>query len=257
MAMSEPATPAAEAPSLTCPRHKVATPLSCSSCGTPICPQCYVRTAVGLRCPTCAQGIDVKIGGRRKWPFVAAGAVVVVALLALLLASSGSDGGSGGGGDVLDSDIEQRADGAARGYKLVANPQQGYSVEVPDSWLPAADNSDATLSYSLSRASEGSLRVSVNPSDLTAAQHVERLIGQLTPQGGQDFAQAPVQVGDERGVRLTYRFPTSATPGSSIATHYSTIVKHAGKVYSLQLSTTDPASNESAFGYIQSSFKFL
>lgn len=38
-----------------CARHpKVQTRLRCSRCGTPICPQCAVRTPVGLRCPDCA-----------------------------------------------------------------------------------------------------------------------------------------------------------------------------------------------------------
>lgn len=249
--MSEPTTSSAEAPTLKCPRHKVATPLTCSSCGTPICPQCYVRTAVGLRCPKCAAGIDVRIGGRRKWPFVAAGAAVAAIIAVLLLRSSGSDTAA----PVSDSVIAQRVDGAAKGYKAVSKPQQGYSIEVPDNWLAAPDNSDTTLSYSQARATEGSLRVTVNATDATPAQVVERLIGQLTPQGGEGFMQTPVQAGGQSGIRLTYRFPTSPNPGASLATHYSTIVAHAGNVYSVQLATTDPASNESVFAYIQSSFK--
>ena len=40
---------------IQCARHpKVLTRLRCSRCGTPICPQCAVRTPVGLRCPDCA-----------------------------------------------------------------------------------------------------------------------------------------------------------------------------------------------------------
>ena len=39
-----------------CARHsRVETRLSCSKCGTPICPQCLVQTPVGARCPDCAQ----------------------------------------------------------------------------------------------------------------------------------------------------------------------------------------------------------
>jgi hypothetical protein len=45
-------TPSSDVP---CPRHpKTMTRLRCSRCGTPICPQCAVRTPVGLRCPECA-----------------------------------------------------------------------------------------------------------------------------------------------------------------------------------------------------------
>ncbi|MGI8807172.1 MAG: hypothetical protein ACR2KK_04925 [Acidimicrobiales bacterium] len=39
---------------LTCPRDRSATRLTCIRCGTPICPSCLVRTAVGLSCVGCA-----------------------------------------------------------------------------------------------------------------------------------------------------------------------------------------------------------
>lgn len=40
----------------TCTRHpSVETRLSCSSCGTPICPRCAVPTSVGQKCPGCAR----------------------------------------------------------------------------------------------------------------------------------------------------------------------------------------------------------
>lgn len=39
-----------------CFRHpQVETRLSCSKCGTLICPQCLVHAPVGVRCPDCAQ----------------------------------------------------------------------------------------------------------------------------------------------------------------------------------------------------------
>jgi hypothetical protein len=41
---------------LKCSRHpQVETNLSCSKCGTPICPKCLVQTPVGARCPDCAK----------------------------------------------------------------------------------------------------------------------------------------------------------------------------------------------------------
>ncbi|CAN5582439.1 hypothetical protein BH23CHL5_BH23CHL5_21510 [soil metagenome] len=40
---------------VACSYHpKVQTLLRCSRCGKPICPQCAVRSPVGLRCPDCA-----------------------------------------------------------------------------------------------------------------------------------------------------------------------------------------------------------
>lgn len=40
----------------TCSNHPgVATRLTCSNCGTPICPRCMVPAAVGQKCPACAR----------------------------------------------------------------------------------------------------------------------------------------------------------------------------------------------------------
>jgi hypothetical protein len=40
----------------TCANHPgVQTRLTCSNCGTPICPRCMVSTAVGQKCPDCAR----------------------------------------------------------------------------------------------------------------------------------------------------------------------------------------------------------
>lgn len=40
----------------TCARHPdTETRLSCSQCGTPICPRCSVSTPVGQKCPDCAR----------------------------------------------------------------------------------------------------------------------------------------------------------------------------------------------------------
>ena len=245
----------AGAPTLTCPRHKVETPLTCVTCGTPICPKCYVRTAVGLRCPKCAQAVTVKLGGP-PWKVIIP--VALVGLLLVFLALRAVTGGDGEeSGPVDDTELEEPADGAAPGYRLVSKPEQAYSIEVPVDWQAAADNTDTTLSYAKVRATEGSLRVTVTPAEGNLPQRVERLIGQLTAEGGTDFAQTPTAIGGQQGIRLTYRFPTSATPGSTIAARSSYLVEHNGRAYSVQLATTDPGANESVFTYIASTFKLL
>lgn len=48
-------TQAEAAPAPTCARHGTPTRLSCSRCGTPICPRCAVDAAVGHACPTCVR----------------------------------------------------------------------------------------------------------------------------------------------------------------------------------------------------------
>lgn len=72
---------------LTCARDEVATRLQCAGCQTPICPACYVRTAVGLKCEPCgaASGpvaVVAEGGGRRRRVALAAlaGAVTITAV---------------------------------------------------------------------------------------------------------------------------------------------------------------------------------
>jgi hypothetical protein len=50
----------------TCARHPdVETRLSCSACGTPICPDCGREAAVGFKCPACAAHLEATTSPRR------------------------------------------------------------------------------------------------------------------------------------------------------------------------------------------------
>ena len=68
-----------------CPRDGVDTRLRCSECQSPICPTCLVRTAVGLRCPSCGAaagpGRSGRAGNRRR-PVLAALAVLLAVAVA-------------------------------------------------------------------------------------------------------------------------------------------------------------------------------
>ncbi|MBW3618697.1 MAG: hypothetical protein KY461_00495 [Actinobacteria bacterium] len=45
-----------DATETTCPRHPdTATRLSCTQCGTPICPRCAIDAPVGQKCPDCVR----------------------------------------------------------------------------------------------------------------------------------------------------------------------------------------------------------
>ncbi len=79
----------------TCARHPdVPTRVSCSSCDTPICPDCAIESAVGYKCPDCGTH-----GG-----------------------AAPRDGGSGGG---LLSGLGALRSGAARGGAGGAEPASG------------------------------------------------------------------------------------------------------------------------------------
>lgn len=70
-----------------CSYHpEVMTGLRCSRCGKPICPQCAVRTPVGLRCPDCAgvRGLPTIRTSPNVLAHAGAAAVAVAALVTLL-----------------------------------------------------------------------------------------------------------------------------------------------------------------------------
>ena len=243
----------------TCPRHKVETPLTCVTCETPICPDCYVRTAVGLRCPKCGEGVTVKVGGRPKWQIGAAIALAVAVLaLIVVLATGGGDTTSNTGDPVAGGAEPGTGEGgAAPGYRLVARPEQGFSVEVPQQWQAQADDGGTTLSYAETRPTEGSLRVNIEPAGASLADAVTRLTSDLTAQGGREFARTDTQLGSTPAIRLNYLFPAGTTPGSPLATRTSYLAVHNGRLYSFQLATIDPGAKDSVFRYMATKFALL
>lgn len=82
----------------TCIRDGTPTRLQCASCQSPICPSCYVRTPVGLRCPDCAVATapsagqyQAGAGARPRWLAPA----IVATLVAVALAGAVSLGRRG------------------------------------------------------------------------------------------------------------------------------------------------------------------
>lgn len=73
----------APAEELACARDGTATRLTCVECRVPICPQCYVRTPVGMKCRAHGGAKPVTVArGRRRW-WLAAFPVGVAVLLAV------------------------------------------------------------------------------------------------------------------------------------------------------------------------------
>ena len=105
-----------------CARDGVQTRLRCAECQAPICPDCYVRTPVGLRCPDCCAASgppvrDVEEAGRRWAVPVAVAVVLAVGLIVAALAG----GGGGGGQPALD--LGEGGQSSRRGATVVAPPQ--------------------------------------------------------------------------------------------------------------------------------------
>ncbi len=60
--------PPSHATQQSCARHPaIDTRLTCSSCETPICPQCMVMTEVGLKCPACTGKITTHLTQLSPW----------------------------------------------------------------------------------------------------------------------------------------------------------------------------------------------
>jgi hypothetical protein len=89
----------------TCTQHDVETNLSCRTCGTPVCPDCAVRTAMGVSCATHAGGekkeaaaavapkAERSSGGGRR--LLIGGVVAAVLVTAVVVLRPGTNGATG------------------------------------------------------------------------------------------------------------------------------------------------------------------
>ena len=86
----------------TCTLHRVETNLSCRTCGTPVCPDCAVRTPMGVSCAEHAGGAKNEAVGAtqlRRESSGARGRMLVGALALVVVVAAGvvflrpSDGG--------------------------------------------------------------------------------------------------------------------------------------------------------------------
>jgi hypothetical protein len=227
---------------LTCPRDATPTQLTCTKCGTPICPACMVRTDVGLRCPDCAGGVAVRTSANRtKRPQVLAG--VCVAVLALVVAALVLRGSAGSSGP------------AAEGPQHVVRPDLGFSVDLPPTWVADVDHTPGSIFFARSTPIRSSVRVFRGETEQPIEQNVGNVVDELRNQGGRDFAQQPVQIGDLTGIRLDY--VASDGPNGAAASHSSYRFKKGNAVFSLSLATSDPAADDRVLAGIATSFRLL
>lgn len=73
---------------MRCAVHEAETRLTCAQCGTPICPQCMVRTDVGLRCRECAAPAHPPAASRSRQRLgltLGLGGLVLLAVVGALL----------------------------------------------------------------------------------------------------------------------------------------------------------------------------
>lgn len=75
---------------LVCEKDGQATRLTCAKCERPICPQCLVRTPVGLKCATCGTGTGRTEPRRAVW-LVPLGIVVIFAVIVVPQLTNSSD----------------------------------------------------------------------------------------------------------------------------------------------------------------------
>ena len=106
---------------LTCPRNDVPTKLTCAQCGTPICPACFVRSPVGLKCQTCVPDAPQRRVGSHSLVVVAA--LAAVAAIALVFLGPRLIGGDDGrAADDAETGVDASAPDAGLNQDLNVGP---------------------------------------------------------------------------------------------------------------------------------------
>jgi len=115
----------------TCARHGRPTLLTCAECDTPICPECLVKTPVGLKCPEHAEAVPVPRitvkGQRSRYIIAVVGIAAVAGGLAALLGAVGGD---------------QSEDTAGQGGPAAVNPDR---IQTPQVSVMLADGGEKKI----------------------------------------------------------------------------------------------------------------
>ena len=148
---------------LTCERDRAATRLTCVQCAVPICPQCLVRTPVGLKCPHCGAQRTSTSELRRKQATWAVPAVIAFVLLAVfglprLFSSKTTSENSGSTANPLAQTIPTAPS--------VAGPElRARYVRI------GQEARDGDLAFTISSMDCGATQVTGGPSVRTAQGH--------------------------------------------------------------------------------------
>ena len=231
---------------VTCARDGTPTQLTCITCETPICPQCLVRTDVGLRCDTCAKTASPMPAPRSGVrPAVIGAVLAVVALLAtggLILR---------GGGKSSESATRSAADQPQH----VSRPDLGFSLDLPAAWIVDTDQTPGSIFFAHATPPRSSARIFRGQTEQPLDQNMGNVVEGLRQQGAHDFSQQPVQIGDLPGIRLDYL--AADGPAGALPTHSSYRVKKGNALFSLSLATTDVDAERQVLADIASSFRLL
>ncbi len=234
------------APQLLCPRDQTPTLLTCTRCGTPICPNCSVRTEVGLRCPDCAVAASGPVAASRpKWlPALALALVVALGLVAGRVFS--------GGGTT-----KAVPDGAASAVpdRVVDLPDAGFRMEVPFTWRNAPDPGTGTVYFAFD-GGRGWVRV-WKEQDVPLAQLEDKVMASLRQQGGVQFVRQETQIGGFSAIQLDFQLPVLTAPGHPLAPRRWYLIRGNTTDFTLALGTTNLAQQEPVLERIASSFRPL
>ena len=242
-----------------CPRDGVNTALACSNCGTPVCPQCLVRTSVGFRCQSCA---TTTTATPRAAPFGWIAGAGVVALFALVLVLvvhpwASTSASEAPGGTTVPASKGPSGNTAPAGYELEVRVSGGYSLDVPASWSAAGDDTPAQLSFAATPATAGAVHVYLHQTPLDLNTWLTGFASGLPSVGGVGIHTLETQVAGLPGMLLAYQQPASQNPGAPMVTFSTYLVKKGGTIFNLQLSSLQNSAPAAAFLEIVSSFKLL
>lgn len=222
---------------LTCARDGLPTRLHCASCNVPICPACFVRTEVGLRCPDCGRarpGWQPQPQPRSRQVTVGAvalaGALVLAVGVLAAVAKQGPSSSPAGGpiptqvlefedapaGPTLPTPPPPTPQTFPGGQRPVERPDLGISFTIPETWAIAPSDPGGGAFLAASPLAGGGplgwLRISPHPSTGGVARTAERVMGDILGgrQGVRDLGSGPTFVATRPAWSVRFTVPLAA-----------------------------------------------
>lgn len=150
---------------------------------------------------------------------------------------------------VLDADATQRT---------VERRDLGFALELPPNWIEAPDEpGSASVYFARAPSNQSWVRVFRRDTSQGVPEMLDQLTEGLRKQGGVNPARQLTRVGNIPAYRLDVQVPTPFGPLAVMSSQTYLLVKRDVTVYTLAISTIDPATQGAALARLGTTFRLL